>query len=93
MGADKGVHVVDDAIAGSDALATSLVLAKAIKKIESATSTWSSAAWPRPTASMSVVPAMLAERLGLPAGHAGLGDRDARATRSGSSATATPRPR
>ena len=34
MGADKGVHVVDDAIAGSDALATSLVLAEAIKKID-----------------------------------------------------------
>ena len=34
MGADKGVHVVDDAIAGSDALATSLVLAEAVKKIE-----------------------------------------------------------
>ena len=33
MGADKGVHVVDDAIAGSDALATSLVLAEAIKKL------------------------------------------------------------
>ena len=33
MGADKGVHVVDDAIAGSDSLATSLVLAKAIEKI------------------------------------------------------------
>jgi electron transfer flavoprotein beta subunit len=27
MGCDAGVHVVDDAIAGSDALATSLVLA------------------------------------------------------------------
>src|ERR1700710_2947678 len=35
MGADKGVHVVDDAIAGSDAMATSLVLAKAIEKIGS----------------------------------------------------------
>ena len=33
MGADKGVHVVDDAIAGSDSLATSLVLAAAIEKI------------------------------------------------------------
>src|SRR6476646_4801724 len=32
MGADKGVHVVDDAVAGSDAVATSLVLAKAIEK-------------------------------------------------------------
>ena len=33
MGADQGVHVVDEAIAGSDALATSLVLAKAVEKI------------------------------------------------------------
>ena len=33
MGADKGVHVSDDAIHGSDAVATSLVLAEAIKKI------------------------------------------------------------
>ena len=32
MGADRGVHVVDDAIAGSDAVATSLVLAKAVEK-------------------------------------------------------------
>ena len=34
MGADKAVHVVDDAIHGSDALATSLVLAAAIKKLD-----------------------------------------------------------
>src|SRR3712207_4098349 len=34
MGADKGVHVLDEAIAGSDALATSLVLAEAVKKVE-----------------------------------------------------------
>ena len=33
MGAHKGVHVNDDAIHGSDAIATSLVLAEAIKKI------------------------------------------------------------
>src|SRR5688500_13995329 len=33
MGADKGVHVSDEAIAGSDSVATSLVLAEAIKKI------------------------------------------------------------
>jgi electron transfer flavoprotein beta subunit len=32
MGADQGVHVCDEAIAGSDAIATSLVLAKAIEK-------------------------------------------------------------
>ena len=33
MGADKGVHVNDAAIHGSDAVATSLVLAKAIEKL------------------------------------------------------------
>ena len=47
MGADKGIHVVDDAIAGSDYLATSQVLAAAIQKI--GTSTWCCAGWPRPT--------------------------------------------
>jgi electron transfer flavoprotein beta subunit len=68
MGAHKGVHVQDDAIHGSDAVATSLVLAEAIKKatadapadlvITGMTST---------DGSMGVLPAMLAERLGLPA--------------------------
>jgi electron transfer flavoprotein beta subunit len=63
MGADQGVHVSDEAIAGSDAIATSLVLAKAIERgsydlvICGMAST---------DGSMSVVPAMLAERLGLP---------------------------
>ena len=33
MGADKAVHVNDEAIHGSDAAATSLILAEAIKKI------------------------------------------------------------
>ena len=33
MGADSGVHVLDDALHGSDAPATSLVLAKAVEKI------------------------------------------------------------
>ena len=32
MGADAGVHVTDEAIAGSDAIATSLVLAAAVRK-------------------------------------------------------------
>src|SRR6476659_6062692 len=36
MGADKGVLVSDDAIAGSDAIGTSLVLAKAVEKIGNA---------------------------------------------------------
>ncbi len=64
MGADKGVHVIDDAIAGSDALATSLVLAEAIKKIEHDLVICGMAST---DASMGVVPAMLAERLGVPA--------------------------
>src|ERR1041384_5547373 len=34
MGADKGVHVLDDAVAGSDAPATSKVLAAAIEKLK-----------------------------------------------------------
>ena len=64
MGADKGVHVVDDAIAGSDAIATSLVLAKAIEKIGPVDLIVCGMA--STDAGMSVVPAMLAERLDLP---------------------------
>ncbi|CAN5466111.1 electron transfer flavoprotein subunit beta/FixA family protein [soil metagenome] len=64
MGADKGVHVLDDAIAGSDALATSLVLAEAVKKIPHDLVVCGMAST---DGSMGVVPAMLAERLGVPA--------------------------
>src|ERR1700748_2005250 len=32
MGADKAIHVLDDALAGSDALVTSLVLAAVLKQ-------------------------------------------------------------
>jgi len=64
MGADKGVHVVDDAIAGSDALATSLVLAEAIKKIDHDLVVCGMAST---DGSMGVLPAMVAERLGVPA--------------------------
>jgi len=64
MGADKGVHVNDEAIHGSDSVATSLVLAEAIKKIGSADLVLTGMASTDGT--MSVVPAMLAERLGLP---------------------------
>jgi electron transfer flavoprotein beta subunit len=67
MGADAGVHVVDDAIAGSDYLGTSLVLAKAIEKIKADTGADLVVCGMASTdASGSVVPAMLAERLGLP---------------------------
>jgi electron transfer flavoprotein beta subunit len=67
MGADKGVHVVDDAIAGSDAPATSLVLAEAIKKI-GAGDGWDLVVCGMASTDggMGVVPAMLAERLGAP---------------------------
>ncbi|GGF39905.1 electron transfer flavoprotein subunit beta [Marmoricola endophyticus] len=64
MGADKGVHVVDDAIAGSDYLATSKVLAAAVEKIGDADLVVCGMA--STDAGGSVVPAMLAERLDLP---------------------------
>jgi electron transfer flavoprotein beta subunit len=63
MGADKAVHVSDEALAGSDALVTSLVLAEALKQtgfdlvILGSEST---------DARTGVVAAMLAERLGVP---------------------------
>jgi electron transfer flavoprotein beta subunit len=64
MGADKAVHVSDEAIAGSDAIATSLVLAKAVQKIGSADLVMCGMA--STDGVMSVIPAMLAERLDLP---------------------------
>jgi electron transfer flavoprotein beta subunit len=67
MGADKGIHVVDDAIAGSDAIATSLVLAKAVEKAGAeAKVDLVMCGMASTDASMSVVPAMLAERLSWP---------------------------
>src|SRR3954452_7968420 len=67
MGADKAVHVSDEAIAGSDSAATSLVLAKAIEKIGAeAPVDLVLTGMASTDGVMSVVPAMLAERLGLP---------------------------
>jgi electron transfer flavoprotein beta subunit len=62
MGGDRGVHVVDDAVHGSDALATSLVLAKALEHLgfDLVLAGMSST-----DAEMSVVPSMVAERLGV----------------------------
>ncbi|MCW5254787.1 electron transfer flavoprotein subunit beta/FixA family protein [Streptomyces sp. SHP 1-2] len=63
MGADKAVHVEDDDLHGTDALGTSLVLARAVEKagydlvISGMAST---------DGAMGVVPALLAERLGVP---------------------------
>ncbi len=68
MGAHKGVHVNDEAIHGSDAAATSLVLAEAVKKIGAeATVDIVMTGMASTDGTMGVVPAMLAERLGLPA--------------------------
>ncbi|HYQ33203.1 MAG TPA: electron transfer flavoprotein subunit beta/FixA family protein [Lapillicoccus sp.] len=64
MGADKGIHVSDEAIAGSDYVATSLVLAKAIEKAGTPDVVMCGMA--STDASGGVVPAMLAERLDLP---------------------------
>ncbi|HEY8654948.1 MAG TPA: electron transfer flavoprotein subunit beta/FixA family protein [Dermatophilaceae bacterium] len=64
MGAHAGVHVSDEAIHGSDAAATSLILAEAVKKIGSPDLILTGMA--STDGSMGVVPAMLAERLGLP---------------------------
>ncbi|NYG60634.1 electron transfer flavoprotein beta subunit [Nocardioides daedukensis] len=68
MGADQGVLVTDDAIAGSDAVATSLVLAKAIEKIgqDNGSADLVVTGMASTDAGTSLVPAMLAERLGLP---------------------------
>jgi electron transfer flavoprotein beta subunit len=70
MGADAGVHVTDEAIAGSDAVATSRVLAKAVEKIgaglEDGRVDLVLCGMASTDGVMSVMPAMLAERLDLP---------------------------
>jgi electron transfer flavoprotein beta subunit len=63
MGGDDGVHISDDALHGSDALATSLVLARALERIGFDLVVCGMAST---DAEMSVVPAMIADRLGLP---------------------------
>jgi electron transfer flavoprotein beta subunit len=63
MGGDDAVHVCDDALHGSDALSTSLVLAKAVERLGADIVVCGMAST---DAEMSVVPAMLADRLGLP---------------------------
>jgi electron transfer flavoprotein beta subunit len=63
MGADKAVHVSDPAIKGSDAIATSAVLAAALGQLEYDLIICGAEAT---DSQMSVMPALLAERLGLP---------------------------
>ncbi len=62
MGADAGIHIVDDNLAGSDAIATSAVLAKALAGRDFDLILFGSEST---DARMSVIPAMVAERLGL----------------------------
>jgi electron transfer flavoprotein beta subunit len=63
MGAGRAVHVLDDGLAGSDALATSLVLAEALRRVGFDLVILGSESTDART---GVVPAMLAERLGVP---------------------------
>ncbi len=63
MGADKAVHVEDDDLHGTDALGTSLVLAKAVEKTGYDLVVCGMAST---DGTMGVLPAMLAERLGVP---------------------------
>jgi electron transfer flavoprotein beta subunit len=63
MGADKAVHVVDPALHGSDALHTSAVLAAALGQLEYDLILCGAEAT---DSQMSVMPALLAERLGIP---------------------------
>lgn len=63
MGAVKGVHIVDDALAGADALATAKVLAAAIKREEPDLVI---AGVESTDGYTGVVPAMIAGMLGMP---------------------------
>ncbi|WP_449495094.1 electron transfer flavoprotein subunit beta/FixA family protein [Blastococcus goldschmidtiae] len=63
MGADKAVHISDEAIKGSDAVQISAVLAAALGQLEFDLVICGAEAT---DSQMSVMPALLAERLGLP---------------------------
>ncbi|MBO0810619.1 MAG: electron transfer flavoprotein subunit beta/FixA family protein [Microlunatus sp.] len=64
MGASAGVHINDESVHGSDALATSAILAAAITKLEPDLVI---AGMASTDGTMGVVPAMISERLGWPA--------------------------
>ncbi len=64
MGGDAAVHVSDEALHGSDAFGTSLVLAAAVERIGFDLVVTGMAST---DAGMGVVPALVAERLGVPA--------------------------
>ncbi|MFL6063158.1 MAG: electron transfer flavoprotein subunit beta/FixA family protein [Friedmanniella sp.] len=64
MGAAAGIHVLDDAVHGTDSLGTSSILAAAIRRADPDLVLCGMAST---DGSMGVVPAMVAERLGWPA--------------------------
>jgi electron transfer flavoprotein beta subunit len=64
MGASAGVHLSDEAVHGSDALATSTILAEAIRRAAPDLVICGMAST---DGTMGVIPAMVAERLGWPA--------------------------
>ncbi len=67
MGADAGIHISDEALHGTDALGTSAVLAAAVRKFsDEGGCDLLLCGMASTDAGMSVIPAMLAERLGLP---------------------------
>ncbi len=67
MGAHAAVHVLDASVHGSDAFATSLVLARAVERIGAETPVDIVLCGMASTdGAMGIVPAMLSERLGVP---------------------------
>jgi electron transfer flavoprotein beta subunit len=63
MGAEKAMHILDDGLAGSDTLATSLALSEALKQVGFDLVIFGSESTDART---GVVPAMVAERLAVP---------------------------
>lgn len=88
MGADKAVHVEDEDLHGTDALGTSLVLARAVEKTGYDLVVCGMAST---DGTMGVLPAMLAERLGVPQvsllSEVSVGDGIVKGRRDGDTAT------
>src|SRR5690625_851106 len=94
MGADSGVHVSDEALHGSDAPATSRVLAAALEKVaEQGPVDLVLTGMASTDGGMSVVPAMLAERTGWAhvgfAGEVTVAEGSVQGRRDGDSASQT----
>jgi electron transfer flavoprotein beta subunit len=90
MGATSGIHVLDDALHGTDVLGTSAVLAAAVAQTGADLVVCGMAST---DGAMGVLPAMLAERLGWPAatyaGHLGIADGHATILREDDTARLT----